>query len=878
MQHPDAVKGIRAALSVLVLLAGSPAPAGQEREIDFVRDVQPIFKSRCLRCHDREKDKGLFRLDSKRRALRGGAHGQAIIPGKAKESPLMQRLLETDEEKRMPKGGDPLPAGEIAVIRAWIDRGAEWPDSASVPKPEIRHWAFEKPVRPASSATIDGLIAAGRDRRGLVARPPAEPAVLLRRLTLDLIGLPPSREELRAFLRDPSPEAYERIVDQLLTSPHYGERWGRHWMDVWRYSDWHGLGAQVRYSQKHVWHWRDWILESLNADKGYDRMVLEMLAADEIAPTDRDALRATGYLVRSYFIFNRTTWLDSTIEHTSRAFLGLTMQCAKCHDHKYDPVTQDDYYRLRAVFEPHQVRLDPMPGVTDLEKDGLPRAFDAQPEAPTYIHRRGNEKDPIKDHPMEPGVPVSLGGTFRPEPVALPPDAHLPGLQAFVLEDRLRESENEIRAARATLKEAERALAETPAGDKNWEEAKSRVACAVKRLAAAELGPKALRAVRAADLARSRGAASADLDRAAARLQRRHALVRAEADLLKAEQDAARADAKKKAAAQKVLKSARDRLKKARAAMKAAPEKYDRLRASRKAPDSPAETEASIRKPYPKTSTGRRTALARWIVDRSNPLAARVAVNHIWLRHFGQPLVPTMSDFGTRAPAPPQQALLDFLAVEFMDDGWSMKRLHRRIVTSETYKLSSSTAGADPATAGADPENHYYWRRLPMRMESQIVRDSVLKLAGLLDPALGGPTIDPKKKGTTYRRSLYFTHSKNDRHKFLSMFDDADTLECYRRAESILPQEALAMANSRLMLEAAGKTSARLHERHGEMNDDRFIDLAFESILSTAPTAPEKRACREALQRLRRASKSASRAREILVHALMNHNDFVTIR
>src|SRR5207248_716794 len=184
--------------------------------------------------------------------------------------------------------------------------------------------------------------------QGLAPQPPADGRTLLRRVYLDLVGLPPGRDELAAFRADPSPDAYEKVVERLLASPQYGERWGRHWMDVWRYSDWWGLGAEVRNSQKHVWHWRDWIVESLEADKGYDQMVREMLAADELYPDDLDRLRATGYLVRPYFKFNRTTWLDEVVEHTSKAFLGLTFNCAKCHDHKFDPLTQQDYYRLRA--------------------------------------------------------------------------------------------------------------------------------------------------------------------------------------------------------------------------------------------------------------------------------------------------------------------------------------------------------------------------------------------------------------------------------------------------------------------------------------------------------------------------------------------------
>src|SRR5437867_6668233 len=253
------------------------------------------------------------------------------------------------------------------------------------------HWAFRPPARPVVPAVrdagwaqspMDAFLRAEQESRGLTPAPPASKAALLRRVTLDLTGLPPTREELASFLKDTADDAYEKVVDRLLASPRHGERWARHWMDVWRYSDWWGLGLEVRNSQKHIWHWRDWIVESLNADKGYDQMLREMLAADELYPDDLDRLRATGYLARQYFIFNRTAWLDETIEHTAKGMLGLTFNCAKCHDHKYDPFSQAEYYKLRALFEPYQIRTEMVPGQLDFEKDGIPRAFDAHLDVP----------------------------------------------------------------------------------------------------------------------------------------------------------------------------------------------------------------------------------------------------------------------------------------------------------------------------------------------------------------------------------------------------------------------------------------------------------------------------------------------------------------
>ena len=218
---------------------------------------------------------------------------------------------------------------------------------------------------------------------------------------------------VRAFVADPSDRAYEALVDRLLASPQYGERWGRHWMDVWRYSDWDGFGAEVRESQPHIWRWRDWIVESLNRDLPYDRMIVAMLAADETDPCDADSLRATGFLARNWYKFNRNVWLEDTVEHTAKAFLGITLNCAKCHDHKYDPIPQTDYYAFRAFFEPYTVRTDPVPGQPDTTKAGLVRVYDGQAATPTFVFERGDEKRPIKEKPLAPSVPLVLGVAGR---------------------------------------------------------------------------------------------------------------------------------------------------------------------------------------------------------------------------------------------------------------------------------------------------------------------------------------------------------------------------------------------------------------------------------------------------------------------------------
>ncbi len=308
------------------------------------------------------------------------------------------------------------------------------------PEDPRRHWAYQPPVRPAIPQVTDPRRDAKPDRRlsqrglrghGLKPSPLVSRDLWLRRAFLDLIGLPPTRDERKAFLADGSTDAEERLVDRLLADPRHGERWGRHWMDVWRYSDWYGLGEEIRYSHPHIWQWRDWIVASLNADKGYDRMIEEMLAGDEIAPDDPATLRATGFLVRNWDIFNRNAWLANTVEHTARAFLGVTIQCARCHDHKFDPVSQTDYYRLRAFFEPYQIRIDRVPGQPDRTKAGLPRVFDDFMETPTFLFVRGDEASPDKSRPMTPGDPRRTRRLGQDQARPTPDHGRLPGQARF---------------------------------------------------------------------------------------------------------------------------------------------------------------------------------------------------------------------------------------------------------------------------------------------------------------------------------------------------------------------------------------------------------------------------------------------------------------
>jgi hypothetical protein len=739
-----------------VLLASpvSAKPPYKQALIDLFGPNLPAKLRDCSTCHlhaKPEEDASHNAFGGHLKALRGEFRRAG------KKTDITARLLAALEEDSDRDGvsngvelfagtapGDPAdkPHGDAVTaarekLARWLAarrEGYAWQPFEPVRRPHVpnagRGWA-QNPV--------DAFLAAEHDKRDLQCRPEAPQHVLLRRVYLDLIGLPPSREEMRAFLADRSPDAYENVVERLLASPAYGERWGRHWMDVWRYSDWAGYGAEVRDSKKHIWRWRDWIIESLNRDKPYDRMVVEMLAADELAPLDPGALRATGFLVRNWYLFNRNVWLDRIVEHTGKAFLGVTLNCAKCHDHMYDPLTMRDYYAFRAVFEPHDVRTDRVPGTADVNLDGLPRVFDANLAAPTYVFERGDEARPDRSKVIAPAVPEALGGVFRPATVPVP---------------------------RAAWDHDTRPLP---------------------------------------------------------------------------------------------------------------------LRESKKYPVPPGMI-------FPSTSSGRRLALARWITDRENPLAARVLVNHVWLRHFGKALVPTEFDFGRNGQPPSHPALVDWLAAEFMERGWGMKALHRLIVTSAAYRMDSTTT---ESMLARDPDNRYLWRMNPRRMEGEVVRDSLLSLTGRLDRTIGGPDIDHKLGLTEPRRSVYFRHAAEKQMEFLLLFDAASVNECYRRTESVVPQQALALTNSTLAVGLSRRLAGQL-SREGD-----FVRAAFEHVLGRPPSGREREACAEFLREqaalLADPTKLAAfaagqgsdvpaspdprqRARENLVHALFNLHEFVTIR
>ena len=921
----------------------------------FAEHVKPLLEGTCLKCHSTETRASGLDLSNRALMLQGGENGQAVEPGDALESRLYKAVAH-QIEPHMPFRSHRLPQQTIDHLAQWIDAGAPFEGElkASSEAMETNHWALRQPTRPVVPEVknrewvrnpIDAFVAAQHEKRGLEPAADADKHVLLRRVYIDLTGLPPDREEMDAFLADSSADAYEKVVDKLLESSRYGERWGRHWMDVWRYSDWYGWKKQnqVRYSHRHVWRWRDWIIESVNEDKGYDRMIVEMLGGDELAPDDPDIVRATGYLARNWYMFNRNVWLQETVEYTAAAFLGMTVKCARCHDHKFDPVLQTDYFRLRAFFEPHKIRMDRVSGEPDTEKNGLSRAYDADAGAQTYLFIRGSEANPDEDRPLSPGVPRLFGDPgLEIKPVELPLEVFYPASRAFVHADLTKKAKEDIAKAEHEAVEAKKALSEAKrrltasasaepvlvsqgnrgasVKDESEKEnkvlieeglltalrqAENRAALADKRLLAARTHLPALAARIAADKARHGLTPNADaeaLAESALKEERKARILQAEADVLEAKQELSEALLNPNPKPEEnEEETAKKKDEKKFADEKRIGEAKKKLQAAVEALNGPTQTYTPVGESYPQTSTGRRLALARWIANEDNPLTARVAANHMWLRHFGEGIVPTMFNFGSSGQPPSHPKLLDWLAIEFMENEWSMKTMHRLMVTSNTYRMRSRSERHHPGLS-KDPDNTYLWRMNSRRMESEAVRDSMLYLAGQLDPVMGGPEIDANKGEDLWRRSVYFQHTPDTQVTFLKLWDSPSPNECFRRNESITPHQALSLSNSKVSLAMSRKLAAALTDRVGESEryHARFIDEAFGTIIGRPPSSKERNESQkflvaqaslygdaENLQGFETGTKNEKvppsahphlRARESLVHVFFNHNEFVTIR
>ncbi len=682
----------------------------------FESKVRPLLFEHCWGCHGPDKQKGDLRLDSLSQMLLGGESGAAIVPGKPDESLFIEAIRYEGFE--MPPTGK-LAEQDIATLVRWVAIGAPWPGSdATVARRESREkisaedrawWAFqplhaptppELPTNDLSAAQlqawsqnpIDAFVLRKLIDQGLTPAAPANRTQLLRRIYFDLIGLPPTPEQVDAFLQDQSPQAYERVVDDLLDSSHYGERWARHWLDLVRYAD--SDGYRIDHYRPTAWRYRDYVIDAFNNDKPYDRFVQEQIAGDEMFPNDPAARIATGYLRHGIYEYNsrdaRGQWetiLTDITDTTGDVFLGMGMQCARCHDHKFDPILQKDYFRLQAFFAPLLLRDDEIVASDD-EREDYARQL-AEWEGQTGELRQRIEA--IEASYRQRAAAEAIGRF----PADLQVIAAKPVKERTPLEHQLYDLMH-----RQVIFEYDRLDTKLSSADKEL------VLSLRKELAAFEkLRPRPLAtALTVADVG--------------------------------------------SAAPQTVIPK--------RSAEGIEPGVLTLL------DPEPAQIETNDALP----TTGRRTALARWLTRPDNPLTTRVIANRIWQYHFGSGLAPNSSDFGRLGGEPTHPELLDWLASRFVEDGWSFKKLHRLIVTSAAYGQSTEHADFE-ACQRIDPTNRYYWRGNTRRLEAEQIRDALLAVSGRLNAKAGGPGV----LADVPRRTIYTRVMRNARDPLLDVFD-----------------------------------------------------------------------------------------------------------
>lgn len=746
---------------MLASFAAQATPSRADEKVDFARDIEPILSQHCTRCHGTEKRRGGLKLTSRADALLPADSGAAVLhPGSSAKSELFKRLITDDSDARMPPNGPRLTKNEIAKIQSWIDAGLDWPTKA-----EAKHWAYQKPTRPELPKVsrkdwvrnpIDAFILARLEKEKWAPSPEADPAKLLRRVHLDLIGLPPSVEEVDAFLADPSDAHFGRIVDRLLASPHYGERWARPWLDLARYADSNGF---QRDGFRDVWPYRDWVIDAMNADMPFDRFVLEQVAGDLLPNATLAQKIATGFNrctpvnceagvdreeVRVLAVFDR-------VSTAATAFLGSTFTCAQCHNHKYDPITQEEFYRVFAFFNNTPVETVEVAG-SARELVGpkvLLTASDEQKQAQAEL--------------------IKTRKSLEVERKKL--DAGKQKAEAKKIENELRLLDTKI----AKLQPSSLVMEEMP---------KARNTFVMKRGNFLDPGSKVQ-------------------------------------------------------------------------------------------PGTPSALHA-----FADDLPRNRLGLGRWLTSDENPLLARVTVNRWWAELFGRGIVTTLEDFGLMGDRPTHPDLLDWLAVEFRDTGWSMKKMHRLIVTSATYRQDSKVTAVH---LKRDPDNKLFARAARMRLEAELIRDNALTISGLLSHKVGGPPVFPPQPAGVwnvtglvdntyrtstgedrYRRGIYTIWRRSSPYPSFTAFDAPDRAACMvARPRTNTPLQALTLLNDPVHIQLAFSLAQKVLADKAEENDR--LTLAFRRVLGRHPRAEEISALRELLhQQADRFDKNPQAARKLV--------------
>jgi hypothetical protein len=742
---------LTAFLNLLQAAETPPAPVATADLQFFETKIRPLLVERCYSCHshDADKVKGGLLLDTREGWSHGGNSGPVIVPGRPEESPLIKAVSYKDPDLQMPPDDDRLTDQQVADLTEWVRRGAPDPRTLVAQGSGPRyggigraHWAFQ-PVHKSAvpvvkdaawpKNAVDSFVLAKLEAAGLTPNAPADRMTLIRRVYFDLIGLPPLPAEVQAFVNDPSPEAYTQVVDQLLASPFYGERWARYWLDVARYADTKGdPPRQDDMRLPHAWTYRDWVIEAFNADLPYNQFVFAQLAGDRLqaaaekiakdkkqpAP-DRHALAAMGFLtLGNAFDGRRDDVIADQIDVTTKAFLGLTVACARCHDHKFDPIPTKDYYSLYGVF------------ANTAAPSPLPTLVATPPQTPEFVEYTAKAA----------GLQQRL-------------DVHRTELQSLRRSGALRTDGNKRRELLRRERELQRAI-----GD----------------LEATHPGTPA-RVNALFDVARPRDYP---------------VLLRGEAqnhgDVV--------------------------------------PRRFLEILS----PDPK-------RRPEWHNGSGR-VELANAIIDPKNPLTARVIVNRLWQEHWGRGLVATPDDLGNMSAPPTHPELLDWLAATFAEEGWSLKKLHRTMVLSAAYQQSSAT---NPAGAARDPQNDLLWRYNLRRLDFEQMHDALLAITGEMDPKVGGKSVPITSSTFATRRALYTLIDRSAPPELLTQFDfPSPDVESGRRYETIVPQQALFLMNSPMVIEAARKLVDQPAFRELPSDEDR-VNTLYVAIYQRRPTAQE---------------------------------------
>jgi hypothetical protein len=826
---------------------GADRSARDSSAVDFTQHIRPLLARYCTGCHGASKQNGGLRLDTPSGIEEGGDSGPVIEPGKSSESRLYLYVSGQDPDIVMPPEGERLSPHELALIKAWIDAGARLPRQVVAELPfvddDVRYWAFQ-PVRrrrppivndsQRASNVVDRFLLARLESVGLTYAPEADRHTLIRRATFDLHGLPASPEAVEEFVRDSAADAYGRLIDRLLASPRYGERWARHWLDLVRYADSDGFKADD--PRPHAWRYRDYVIDALNRDLPYDGFVAEQIAGDEMAPDDPRALIATGFLRHWPYEYNqahvRQQWeniLNDVTDVTGQVFLGLTIQCARCHNHKFDPILQADYYRLQAFFSPL------------LPVDDLPIAGADQHTA---------------------------------------------------YQDKQREWESATRQVRTQM-----AALEQSSRDRFRRERMSRYPKDIQAILAKPATQRTPLEKQLADLAeRQLVVTSKEV------VEKMNKEVRAQWQALQA--DLAKFDSLRPAGYPLAM-AVRD------IGSAAPPTMIAGVKDRAKAGIEPGfltildPRPARIDKPRgAANSTGRRTALARWLIRPDNPLTARVMVNRLWHYHFGRGLVGTPSDLGRRGDQLTHPELLDWLAAEFVASGWSIKTMHRLMLTSAAYR-QDSRVGAATAEASTiferarsvDPDNRLLWRMRLRRLTGEELHDAMLFASGELNLRLGGPGVRPDLPPEVadsaswtpntnardgHRRAVYVFVKRNLLYPLFDAFDMPDSHEsCACRNVTTTTNQALLLINGEWSLQRARAFADRIGREVGADPQAR-ITHACRLAFGRRPTSQDVHLALQFLADTRdeRTQSSGQAPEPGLVdwcHVLLNANEFAYV-